>query len=276
MELQAGDGYSLLDGQHRFTLTIEDNDAVEVSFQGFEGSVSEDGDGYPVTVELGQTLSSPLIINYATRGRATQGEDYTSTGYGKVEVPAGSKSADIRINITDDGEYEGEEMVVLTLEEGLYTVGKAATYRLTILDDDPAPDDARVVKISHYGYHTGTGRWDGCDVHEEVGGCRPVFYVEGGPLTEDLDVIIKYVADSTATVNEDFTIRDGPVARGETFTVTAKANTADDDGVSWARIFISYVRDGKNEGRETAIFRLVNGPGYVVEGPTDKTVTISD
>ena len=34
--------------------------------------------------------------------------------------------------------------------------------------------------------------------------------------------------------------------------------------------------DGKCEGSETAIFRLLNGAGYSIEGPTDYTVTITD
>ncbi len=287
-----GVGYDLdSDATSRFTLTIEDNDAATASFQKAAGSVcergvceasvAEDGGGYTVTVQLNQTLDAPVTINYTTRGRATRGEDYTITGYGSVEVPAGSRSADITVSITDDTDYEGYEMVVLTLAEGLYNVGTRDRYLLTIVDDEEPPEDARVVSFSNFAAHN-SGDPRGCERNEGQGGCRPAFFTYGGDLPNPLDVVIKLVADSTATLNEDFEFSGGPAGVGETFTVTVPANSAGqissapaDATVAWIE-GLSPIDDGRSEGRETVIFRLVNGPGYRVEGVTEFTLTILD
>ncbi len=281
LTLDAGDGYTVLNSGNRYTLTIEDNDASEVSFQAFEGSVDEADGSHVVTVELGRTLTSAVTINYTTRGRATHGEDYTITGYGSVEVPAGSRSADITINITDDTVYDGEEMVVLALTEGLYNVGTRDRYLLTILDDEEPPDDARVVSFSNFAAHN-SGAPRGCERNEGQGGCRPAFFTYGGDLPSPLEVVIKYVG-GTATLGEDFEFTGGPAGVGETFTVTVPANAAAGEGggiradatLAWIE-GLWPIADGRSDDRETIIFRLVNGPGYRVGGVTEFTMTIRD
>lgn len=290
LTLLAGDGYTLARA-HEFTLTIEDNDQATVSFQGFEAAMSEDGGSYEVTVELDHRPTADVTIYYETRGRATPGTDYTIDGLadnsGSVTVPAGHKTAVIPIVVTDDGAYEGDEMVVLALAEGRYTVDESSDrFLLTILDSSSPPPDARVVRVD------GTG----CEVYEDQALCFPTFSVYGGDLPQDLDVVIQYAAESTATLDldvpqgqiisyedrllfdEDFRFWTGDVPRGkgETFTITARANSAT-DGRTSARIEgLTYNNDGVREGPETIIFRLVNGPGYVVDGHTEFTVTIRD
>ncbi len=286
--LQPGDGYISFFGNSVTTLTISDNDASVVSFDGFEGSVGEADGTYDVTVELDQGLSSDVAVKYRARGRATHGAggDYTISDFGTVTIPAGARSAPIRITINDEadptaeGSYEGEEMIILELEAGSrYTVGTPGAYRLTITDDDPPPDDLPVVSFRHSAW-VSDFPWGECERYEGQGGCRPAFYVYGGDLPSPLDVAIKYMG-GTATLNEDFEFFDdrvpGPEGVGEIFTVRVRADGADEYGVTTAWIEgIWYESDGKSERSETVIFRLVNGPGYVTGDVTDFTVTVKD
>ena len=195
-------------------------------------------------------------------------------------MPAGSRSADIRINIRNDGDYDGEEMVVLELTEGLYNVGTRDRYLLTIVDDEEPPEDARVVSFSNFAAHN-SGDPRGCERHEGSGGCRPAFFTYGGDLPSPLEVVIEYVG-GTATLNEDFEFTGGPAGKGETFTVTVPANAAGRTGGPAADATVAWIEglwpidDGRSDDRETVIFRLVNGPGYRVEGITEFTMTIRD
>ena len=289
LTLEAGDGY-ILAGAHEFTLTIEDNDAAVASFRETEDEVSEGTAWATATVDLNQALDNDVTINYEIRGRATRGDgaddDYTIDGLtgsgnsGSVTVPSGERSAEIRINIRNDEDYDGEEMVVLALTDGLYNVGTRNRYLLTIEDNDPAPEDARVVSFSNFAAHN-SGDPRGCERNEGSGGCRPAFFTYGGHLPSPLEVVIKYVG-GTATLGEDFEFTGGPAGEGETFTVTVPANSAGqlsgvpaDATVAWIE-GLWPIADGRSDDRETIIFRLVNGPGYRVEGITEFTMTIRD
>lgn len=44
--------------------------------------------------------------------------------------------------------------------------------------------------------------------------------------------------------------------------------------VYWARFVFGVKFDNRAEGSETAIFRLLNGPGYRVKDTTEYTITI--
>ena len=286
LTLSSGDGYNPLAGATDHTVTILDDDASVVSFDGVEGNVGEADGTYVVTVKLDHGLSTDMTVNYTVGGLATRGPtgDYTITDFGSVTIPAGARSAPIRININDEadptapGSYEGDETIILQLGTGSqYTVGTPDTYQVTILDNDPTPDGLPVVRNSHPGLRKPSG-WGVCEVYEDQPFCRPVFYVDGGGQElGDVEVVVKYVG-GTATLNEDFRIRNGPVVKGGLFTVTAKAASADAGGVTFARVDgFSPVRDQKREGDETVIFRVINGPGYTVEeGATDYTITIKD
>lgn len=232
----------------------------------------------------GQRASSPITVAYSaeTGDHTIRGSNYDSTANtGTVTIPAGQKTAEIEIAITDDGTYGGDGMVVLTLTEGLYTVGTPGVYRLTIKDDDDPDPSLPVVRIADRAF---------LEVVEGESGGRPAFRVVGDVPAGGLPVTIQY-AGGTATLNEDFEFYKEhpayrgpsrepfrpPSARGETFTITARANEFGGTGV---HIFwiegLSYIEDGERDGGETVIFRLVNGPGYVVEGDPTLTVTLRD
>ncbi len=109
--------------------------------------VAEWGYSASVYVEVGDGLalhSSPRSINYTTGGTATRGsgKDYTIDGCTgstcSVKLRGNTKSAPIIIRLNDDGIDEGDETIVITLQDGeYYTVNKDRnTTTVTLPDND--------------------------------------------------------------------------------------------------------------------------------------------
>lgn len=302
LTLQAGNGYTLA-GTHEFTLTIEDDDAPVVTFQDTGGSVAEDVDGgsHTVTVQLDRTLAADVDVYYELRGPADGGADYaitgvtdyTDTAVNSVTVTAGQRTADITVNITDDGDNEANEQVILTLNgDGRpYTLGAARRYILTIVDDDDTVGGTAVPVVSSVNHRTSNpGDRGECQVNEQEGQCFPAFYVDHGDadLPDDFELVILY-AGGTATLNEDFEfvrfrlgekdygVANPPQAEDETFTLTMNDKFDTRGGVTLLRISgLRFIRDGKSEGAETIEFQVLNGPGYTLREPTEHTITIRD
>ncbi len=291
LTLQAGNGYNVV-GTHEFTLTIEDDDAPVVTFQAPGGSVAEDGGSHTVTVQLDRTLAADVVVHYDVRGSATRDTDYTITG-NTVTVPAGQRTADITVNITDDEENEANERVILTLNgDGRpYTLGTPNRYTLVIEDDDDAVGETTFPVVSSVDHRTSNpGDRGECQVNEQEGQCFPTFYVDhgGAELPDDFELVILY-AGGTATLNEDFEfvrfrlgekdygVANPPQAKDETFTLTKNDEFKTSGGVTLLRISgLRFIRDGKSESAETIEFQVVNGPGYTLREPTGHTVTIRD
>lgn len=269
IELSPGTGYSIgTDRVH--TLTIRDDDAPTVQFGSLGVQRGEGAGTVNVTIALDRMTSANLPVTYGISGSAANGSDYDRLS-GTVTIPANGISVDIPIVIRDDDLNEGDEMVILTLSTGVgYSVGSRSVYTLTITDND-VKANTPVASVCYP-----NNECDDVTVHEG-GQHYPGLYVDGGALSADLSITIEYVG-GTATPGEDFRgIPNFPTTPGETFTVTAKANSADSGGVTYARMGRTrWIEDGKSEGSETIKLRLLNGPGYTVSGPTEFTITIRD
>ncbi|MXW61437.1 MAG: hypothetical protein F4003_06600, partial [Acidimicrobiaceae bacterium] len=288
----AGTGYEFGEPTG-YTLTIEDDDAPVATFATSSGSIYENAEDntHEVTVNFSRAPESDVAIGYSVGGSATAGEDgdYAALS-GSVNVPAGETSATIEVVISDDEDNEGNETVVLRLDNSTeYTVGSRGEYRLTIIDEDH--DGATPVASINAPNTSNTDT--SCETSEQGLICTPSFNVDNtraydrptsldyldcfnsnprgtgcyGDLPADLDLILQYVG-GTATVGEDFVMKgrraDAAVtAVGETFRITARANSARPSGMTSALVQVfRVIRDGKSEGRETVILRLLNGPGY--------------
>ena len=288
----AGTGYEFGEPTG-YTLTIEDDDAPVATFATSSGSIYENAEDntHEVTVNFSRAPESDVAIGYSVGGSATAGEDgdYAALS-GSVNVPAGETSATIEVVISDDEDNEGNETVVLRLDNSTeYTVGSRGEYRLTIIDEDH--DGATPVASINAPNTSNTDT--SCETSEQGLICTPSFNVDNtraydrptsldyldcfnsnprgtgcyGDLPADLDLILQYVG-GTATVGEDFVMKgrraDAAVtAVGETFRITARANSARPSGMTSALVQVfKVIRDGKSEGRETVIIRLLNGPGY--------------
>ena len=153
LTLDAGTGYTV-GSPSSHTLTITDNDDPPAtdpmaSFSTGSSSAGEGAGTRHVPVRLSKPASSPVTVDYRVGGTASSG-DFTITGGGSVTVAQGSSTGTIAVTITDDGDDETDETVVLTLDTGTgYSVGNPSSHKLMIHDDDRAP--------STHGAGTGSG-----------------------------------------------------------------------------------------------------------------------
>ncbi len=283
LTLTGGDGYDLaLPVRHE--LTIRDDDAPVVSFPEPAESVYEDNIGtHTVRVNLDRPAERAftLVFNVGNTPSGDLGADgatdYSLPDPMEAQVIAGRDYVDIPVTITADTDNEADEIVVLTLEPGRgYSVGSADEYTLTIVDDDH-DENTPVASLNNPNFH-GTGATQ-LEWWEDGGAARPTWHVTGNFTG---DVIFQYVG-GTATLHEDFTVEriQGQTIEkaGDVFTVRSLESPQDfdrDTGVRWARFIFIPIRDDRAEGRETAIFRVLNGPGYTVGEPTELTIIIKD
>lgn len=99
-------------------------------------------------VSLDEAATTAVTVDYATEDdTATAGEDYVAAS-GTLQVPAGSTSASIDVDLLDDAAVEGDERltVVLTSPSSNATL-TAAVATGTIGDDDAAPPPAFETRI---------------------------------------------------------------------------------------------------------------------------------
>ena len=88
-------------------------------------------------------------VTYNMEGTATEGTDYASVTTKSVVIPAGETRATVTINPTDDGIFEANETIVLTVTGGTTNntaillapvTGEAVRSATgTITNDDAAP-----------------------------------------------------------------------------------------------------------------------------------------
>ncbi len=264
----------------RHELTIKDDDAPVVSFPEPAVTVYEDNIGtHTVRVNLDRPAERAFTLKFGVSSPlplvGADATDYSLPDPMEAQVIVGQDYVDIPVIVTADTDNEADEIAVLTLEPGRgYSVGAADEYTLTIVDDDN-DQNTPVFTMDHPAIH-GTGtthseRW------EDGGSFNPTFYVTNSFTGR---VYFQYVG-GTATPGEDFSlfnIGDQTIEEaGDIFGVTPGAPFNNDFGrpdVYWARFGFNPRRDDKAEGSETAIFRLLNGPGYRVSGHTDYTITI--
>ena len=106
-----------------------------------------DNGGVRVVVEIGDGMDLKgyaRTVNFTTAGSADRGagKDYTIEGCSSstctMRLPANRHSGMLTINVNDDGIDEGDETIVVTLEDGSgYTVdNNRKTFTLTVRDDD--------------------------------------------------------------------------------------------------------------------------------------------
>ena len=280
LTLTGGDGYALDTSANIYELTILDDDAPEVSFTAASGEPGEGAGTHVVRVRLDGQTDNPVTVGVSVSFPPNIGSDNTddhSAIPGSVTIQAGMLETEITVTITDDNLNEADEVVVLTLEPGTgYSLSqdKPTEYTLTIVDND-ADENTPVASRDHpHAHGQGSTQFEVYEGHTRI----PTWYVTGD-FAED--VIFQYVG-GTATLDEDFRLFniDGQIEKvGDTFTVRSLESPHDSDreeGLRWARFTFDPIRDQEREGGETVILRVLNGPGYTVEEPTELTITIID
>ncbi len=143
-EVQRLEDRTLLSGDVAVTM------AVSPSSVGEEVSTNLD---YTFT-RTGST-SDPITVDFRVGGTATPGSDYSVTGAdsftataGAVTIAAGSATATVTIDPTNETFVELDETVTLTVVAGLaYGAGTADTATGTIIDDDIVDDAGNVIRF---------------------------------------------------------------------------------------------------------------------------------
>ncbi len=89
----------------------------------------------------GPAVEYPVIVPYTISGTADiDGSDHDLVD-GSVTLESGQLTANITVNIVDDGAGEGQETIVITLEEPTNAIiGTKASSQIAIFEDNVAPD----------------------------------------------------------------------------------------------------------------------------------------
>ena len=256
LTVTSGTGYTVVGGTPASaTVNIADNELLPtITVAATDASAAETllgttpNPGQYTLTRTGATTSS-LTVNVSLTGTATNGTDYTTIPT-TVTFAAGSSTALVNLNVTDDTIVEGTETAILTVTSGTgYTVGTSASATVNIADND-LPEITVVATDA--------------SAAETVLGTTPnpgqYTLTRTGATTSSLTVNVSLTG--TATNGIDYTTI--PT------TVTFAA------GSSTALINLNVTDDTLVEGSETAILTVTSGTGYTIGTSASATVNIAD
>ena len=142
-------------GVHTLTLDVTDDDgahdtdivvvtvtpANQVAVAASTPQAAEAGSVPGVfTITRSGDNSAPLTVRYTVAGTALAGADYVSLP-GSLTIAAQSTTATISVVPIDDGAYESNETIALTLgADAAYTIGSPGGGTVTLSSDDLPPD----------------------------------------------------------------------------------------------------------------------------------------
>ncbi len=122
------------------TVTIVDSDPVPaVTFTSTSQQTKENGGAATIAVELSALSGKDVTVPFKVSGTAKTPGNYTITA-SPVVIKAGTKSATIAVDVTDNGINEDDKTVVVSMGAPTNaTQGKSTESTVTIVDSDPAP-----------------------------------------------------------------------------------------------------------------------------------------
>ena len=148
--------YAGLDGSNQGTINIADDDTYNVTIDG-PHSIDENSGTLAFNISLDQDapIGGADIIFALTNGTATEANDFSYNTSSPLNIPQGSNSVSIIINIVDDNIREDNEAftVNLTANAGQVLVGSPAT--CNIINDDEyliSIDDQTVIEGGTAGF----------------------------------------------------------------------------------------------------------------------------
>ena len=217
----------------------------EISLSASDAAASEGGEGGSVTFSRTTGFIKDYTVNYTVGGTATAGADFAPLT-GSVVIPAGTKSVTVPLATLNDGVYEGDETVVITLAaDPAYVPGASSSATVVIADDDEPPPVVTLSASDATAAETGdTGRYT---------------LTRTGNLSVPLTVT--YSVGGTATAGADYQALSGTV----TFAT----------GQSSATTSVVAINDTHYEAAETVIVTLLDGELYDRGAAAAGTVTIT-
>jgi hypothetical protein len=211
-------------------------------------NAAEPGDNGRFTVTQSAVLNNPVTVNYNIAGNAGNGTDYALLP-GTVDIPAGSKSADIDIAVLDDGLVEAIETVTLALTS-VMPGSPGATV-------DPTPATVTITSDDVYQISI-----DDVTVFEDAG---TMTFTVSLDQAGDVDVSMDYAtADGSAVEPGDYAATSGTLlisAGGLSGTIDVPIN--DDGLIELSETF-------------TATLSNVVGPGVLADADGTGTITDND
>ena len=122
------------------TLSVGGAVAQSVEFSDGVSAAPEDGSVAEVRVVLSGPQAQDVSVQYSLRGRAVLGTDYDDAGSGLLVIPAGAVEAPILLTLIEDGLFERDETLELSLTStSVGTIGATQRHVLTLVEDGPAP-----------------------------------------------------------------------------------------------------------------------------------------
>ena len=230
------------------TLTITDDDAPPRLSISSPSAV--EGTALTFTVRLNAVSGKEVTVAYADAGTgtATSGTDYTALTAGTLTFAAGTTSQTIAVSVSDDGDDEQNETVIVTLSSATNATISTAQGTGTIIDDDGMP----ALSIGSP------------SVIEDATSATLTFQVYLRPAHDMLQVTVAYAdaGTGTATSGTDYTAL---TAGTLTFAVGDTIQT----------IPVSVTDDSDDEQNETVIVELSSATNATIS-TADGTGTIID
>lgn len=227
----------------------------EVSVAALADATEGGANGVFEFTRTGDTGSS-LTVQFTLSGTATVGADYP--GATTVTFAPGSATAIWEVSAIDDGQREGAESVVLTLDEAsplanLYEIGGPASATLNIFDADGFPLVS--ITATSDGVEAGPG---GNPIDGEY-----TFTRSSADLSQPLDIDIDIDSASVATESADFS------ALPRTVRIEA--------GQTTATLAVPVLQDSLVEGDELLGVRILDRPDrYIPLSLAPATLIIAD
>jgi hypothetical protein len=196
------------------------------------------------TLTADAEVESDTTINYTITGTATNGTDYqTITTPGTAIISSGLLTTTVTVPITDDGDIDPSETIILTIGSGDgYQVGSAAT--MTITDNEVSPTVSASLTTDATEPST-----DG-------------LFTLTADIAVDSDTTVNYTIGGTATGGTDFTSPSGSVVISS--------------GQTTATVSIPIIDEDDDDDGETVDLTIASGSGYVYVVGAGASMTIGD
>jgi NHL repeat/Calx-beta domain len=243
--LTTGTGY-VVGTSNIATVNITDNDTQTVSVAMLTNASEPATNGAFRFTRTGNTAGALVVTVALTTGPtyATNGTDHQPIPT-TVNFAAGQLTVDVPVTVIDDANYEGSELVKLTIQpQSTYVVGSQSNATVTLADNDkPTVTVSLIDGTANEPSDTGTFR-----------------LTRNGILTLG-GLAVKYQMTGRAINGTDYTLLSGtaPIAQGN----------------SYVDVVLSPLPDEIIEGIETAILTIqVDAANYNVGSPSVATVSI--
>jgi len=156
LTLASGTGYGI--GTASATVAIADNEPTEIAFT--TGTTNELLESYApskVTLQLARRglVGAPVAIQLAYAGTATRGADFD--GPLSVNLAANEVFTNLTLTPINDQIYEGNELAVVSVASGSYTLGVTNPAYVAVVDDEyPA---GTVLFTDDFNSNDSSNRW---------------------------------------------------------------------------------------------------------------------